>query len=88
MERELSETLRAEVDRLCDEGERHAAAGERAEALASFIEAWELLPEPREEWDASTAIYRGLMRVLRQEGAPSAGYGLVLSTGARLPLAE
>jgi hypothetical protein len=84
VETNLGEALRAEVERLCHEGERHAAAGERAEALACFIEAWERLPEPREEWDVSPSIYRGLMLVLRQQRELTGGIDLVLSTGARL----
>lgn len=59
---------RTEVERLCRQGSVHARAGEHAEALACFMEAWELLPEPREEYQATGLVFRGLTQVLRARG--------------------
>ena len=71
----LQGAQRSEVDRLCREGDGHAAAGEHAEALACFVEAWELLPEPREEYQATARVLRGFTSVLRSRG-PAGGIDL------------
>jgi hypothetical protein len=63
-----------EFDRLegvvlrCAEGRQLARAGDRAAALASYLEAWELLPEPKESWDASTFILSAVGDLLRAGG--------------------
>jgi hypothetical protein len=57
--------LGARVEWLCHEGDRHATAGEPAEAAACFLEAWDLLPAPREECPATAEVLRGLTRLLR-----------------------
>lgn len=74
----LEGALRLEVERLCREAEAHAREGERAEALARLLEAWELLPEPREAYAAAADIYRGLSGVLRDQGLLSGGLDLLV----------
>jgi len=59
------DTVDARVGHLCREGDRHVARGEDAAALACLVEAWELLPEPREECPATADVFRGFTRVLR-----------------------
>lgn len=41
---------------LCAEGDSLAEQGAYAEALASYGEAWRLIPEPKENWNASTWV--------------------------------
>ena len=62
--------LAARVEWLCHEGDRHAGAGELPEAAACLLEAWALLPEPREECPATPLVLRGFTRLLR---APQGG---------------
>ncbi len=56
------------VVRLCREGRRFAKDGDRELALASYLEAWDLLPEPKEGWDASTFILSAVGDLLRSGG--------------------
>jgi hypothetical protein len=57
-----------ELVRLCREGREQAARGERSGALASFLEAWDILLEPKEAWDASTWILAAVGDLLRAGG--------------------
>jgi hypothetical protein len=66
------ERRQAKVVRLCREGRRHAARAEHAEALSCFLEAWELLPEPKEAWSASTFVLAGLGDLVRSGVDPFA----------------
>ena len=79
MSRILQGPERNEVERLCREGDEHARSGEHAEALACFMEAWELLPEPREEYQATAQVFRGFTSVLRHQGALGGGLDLLFS---------
>jgi hypothetical protein len=79
----LQGNARLEVERLCRQGDDHAAAGEHAEALACFMEAWELLPEPREEYLDTATVFRGFTRVLRARGSLGGGLELLLSARSR-----
>lgn len=49
--------------RLCGEAATLAAQGERSLALASFLEAWELLPEPKDD-SGLASVVRGAAREL------------------------
>ena len=61
------------IVRFCREGLERAAAGKNDEAVASYFAAWELLPEPREEWDAAPWILAAVGDVLyRREAFPGA----------------
>ncbi|MBK9519160.1 MAG: hypothetical protein IPO09_17780 [Anaeromyxobacter sp.] len=70
------------MERLCLRGELHLAACEYGEALAFFLEAWELLPEPREEYQGTARVIRGLTRVMRARGDLAEGIGLLLANRA------
>ena len=59
---------RHEVRRLTAEGHRLAHLGENAEALACFVEALYLVPEPRGEHEAIGPIVHGLRQVLEARG--------------------
>jgi hypothetical protein len=71
---------RSEVTRLVAEGDRHAHLGENAEALACYIEALDLVPEPRREHEATDQIFHGLRRVLQARGDLGEGIELLLAT--------
>jgi hypothetical protein len=71
------------VELLCREGDEHASAGELAEALACYMEAWELLPEPREEFADADAVLRGFTRVLRARGDLATGLEIMLGSRSR-----
>lgn len=58
----------AAIARLCREARLHAKDGEKQLALAAYLEAWELLPEPKASWDASTLILSALGDLLHASG--------------------
>lgn len=68
------------MERLCRRGDEHAAAGEHAEALACYVEAWELLPEPREAYLDASRVFRGFSRLMRARGALGEGLDLFLAS--------
>lgn len=53
---ELSEEVYQEIQRLCTAGDELAANGHHEEAIAEYNRAWKLIPEPRNEWEASTWV--------------------------------
>ena len=71
------------IERLCREGNRHASSGEYSEALACFLEAWELLPEPQEAQDAAAPVLAGFTRLLRERRDLAPGLRTLLSRGRR-----
>jgi tetratricopeptide (TPR) repeat protein len=52
----LDDTTHAEIRRLCALGDTHAEAQDFAEALKSYWTAWDLLPDPKQQWNAATWI--------------------------------
>ena len=53
---ELPEHIHVEIERLCAAGDERAQARHFPDALASYWAAWDLLPEPKLEWEAATWI--------------------------------
>ena len=53
---ELPDDLHAKIERLCEEGNELQEEGRLGDALSRFREAWGLLPEPKQEWDAGLWI--------------------------------
>ncbi len=53
---ELSESAHDEIKNLCAAGDALAARGEHEAAVAEYDKAWQLVPEPKSEWEASTWI--------------------------------
>ena len=51
---ELPAETYEQIQRLSAEGDKLAAAAHYADALARYWAAWDLLPEPRTDWDAAT----------------------------------
>jgi tetratricopeptide (TPR) repeat protein len=54
--RTLTDEVHDQVKALCAEGDRVAKRGEFSAALAQYWQAWDLLPEPAENWEAATWI--------------------------------
>jgi tetratricopeptide (TPR) repeat protein len=53
---ELSDAVHTEIERLCAVGDELAKQQQLAQALASYWAAWDLLPDPKTEWEAATWI--------------------------------
>lgn len=53
---ELSESIDAEIKNLCAAGDALAAQAEHAAAVAKYDQAWQLVPDPKNQWEASTWI--------------------------------
>jgi hypothetical protein len=72
------------IERLCREGNRHASAREYSEALACFIEAFELLPEPPEAQPEAAPVMAGLNRLLRERRDLAPGLEALLTGRCQL----
>ncbi len=53
---ELSEKAHDAITTLCNQGDSLAKSGNTISALEKYGQAWEALPEPREQWEAATWI--------------------------------
>lgn len=53
---QLDDALHEQIKTLCAEGDAHVEAGELDDALDCYDEAWDLLPEPKQRWEAATWI--------------------------------
>jgi hypothetical protein len=54
--KKLSKAVHDAITRLCQEGDQFARAGNDQAALEKYTEAWELLPEEKEDWEAATWV--------------------------------
>lgn len=53
---ELEKALHTQITKLCADGDKEAARGEYKAAIAEYNKAWKLIPEPKNDWEASTWI--------------------------------
>ena len=53
---ELSDELHSQIVDLMKAGDDLADAGKHADALPPYHAAWEMLPQPKEVWEAATTI--------------------------------
>jgi hypothetical protein len=53
---ELDDEAHEEIQRLCAQGDELAGTGEHSGALKQYWAAWDLLPEPKTQWEAATWI--------------------------------
>ena len=53
---ELSSTVHDAIQHFCADGDALASAGRYEEAIAEYNRAWEIVPEPKSQWNASTWI--------------------------------
>jgi tetratricopeptide (TPR) repeat protein len=51
---DLPDAVHSEITRLSEEGNQLLEAGEYAKARLRWQRAWDLLPEPRDSWEAAT----------------------------------
>ncbi len=66
---ELPDHLHDHIKSLCRDGDDFAEKGLDKEAYSAYAEAWELIPEPKAEWEASTWVLSALgdIEFLRNE---------------------
>jgi tetratricopeptide (TPR) repeat protein len=55
-QRELPAEVYADIVQLCERGDGLADNERYSEALATYWRAWDMLPEPKTEWEAATWI--------------------------------
>jgi len=53
---ELADALHAKIQSFCEKGDALAEDGSYAAALEQYWAAWDLLPEPKTDWEAATWI--------------------------------
>ena len=53
---ELDSHLHIRISRFCEIGDTLAEEGKYSDAVASYQYAWNLLPDPKENWEAATWI--------------------------------
>ncbi|HMR11615.1 MAG TPA: hypothetical protein PKA88_37800, partial [Polyangiaceae bacterium] len=57
---ELDDSIYARVTDVCDIAEQRIEAGDYASAIRAYQDAYALLPDPREQWEAATWILTGI----------------------------
>src|SRR5262245_7584146 len=53
---ELDGPTHQEIERLCAAGDEEAGQGKYDSAVAEYNRAWQLIPEPKTEWEAATWV--------------------------------
>lgn len=53
---ELDSNTHDKIKALCTSGDQLASAGRYEDAIAEYNEAWDLVPEPKNDWEAATWI--------------------------------
>ena len=53
---ELDSHLHTRISRFCEIGDTLAEDGKYSDAVVSYQYAWNLLPDPKENWEAATWI--------------------------------
>lgn len=53
---ELPSATHEAITQFCADGDAFAGAGRYEEAIAEYNRAWEIVPEPKSQWNASTWI--------------------------------
>lgn len=76
---ELDEKIHARIESICKEGDQLADVGKVPEGIRKYEEAWALLPNPKEEWEAATWILAAIGDALFRSGQ----HGRVLETLGR-----
>lgn len=52
----LENSIHEMITRLCEEGDAFVTSGDFVSALPKYDQAWQHLPQPKEDWDAATWI--------------------------------
>jgi len=71
--KELSNDVHRRLVALCKQGDKLAEAEDYPAALREYRSAWELLPEPRTEWEAATWVMGAIGDAQFQGGDYAAG---------------
>lgn len=79
----LDDATRDAIGRLCRQGRARVAAGDDGLALAALLEAWELLPEPKEAWAVAPAILDAVAGVLQRRAGRTDGLELLVRAEGR-----
>lgn len=66
--RELDSSTYDEIKRLCESGDQLCTQGAFEAAIAEYNKAWELVPEPKNEWGTSTWILAAIGDTAFQAG--------------------
>jgi tetratricopeptide (TPR) repeat protein len=53
---ELPSTVHDAIQHFCSDGDALASAGKYEEAIGEYNRAWEIVPQPKSQWNASTWI--------------------------------
>jgi tetratricopeptide (TPR) repeat protein len=64
----LSPDVQERMDELCREGDEHLDAGDFEHALEAYRTAADLIPDPKEDWQASTWIFTAIGEALYFKG--------------------
>ena len=83
---ELPDDIYENIQRLCAEGDSLADDQNYEEALSKYKEAWELVPDPKNEWNASTWILAAIgdtcfLSGYYQSGTEALNYALICPEG-------
>ena len=60
---ELPAKLLKKITALCEDGDRLGKARDDAAAVDKYHDAWDLIPEPKENWEASTWVLASMGEV-------------------------
>ncbi|XVN16207.1 hypothetical protein QZH47_09475 [Pseudomonas corrugata] len=61
---ELDAGLHESIKDLCGSGDQLAEEGRYEDAIAKYNSAWQLVPDPKNEWEASTWILAAIADAL------------------------
>ncbi|MCK9796589.1 tetratricopeptide repeat protein [Pseudomonas sp. MAFF 302030] len=67
-EMELPDALHEQISDLCEQGDELAESGDYPAALVEYRQAWELIPQPKENWEAATWVLAAIADALYLSG--------------------
>lgn len=68
MRRKLPKKTHEAIEKLSEEGNQFASQGRFAEAMGRFWAAFDLIPEPQTDWEATTRLISSIGDMLFQQG--------------------
>jgi tetratricopeptide (TPR) repeat protein len=71
--RQLDDAIHQEIKAHCAQGDAFVDSGEFEDALAAYNKAWVLVPDPKNEWEASTWILAAIGDLSFQAAWPNSG---------------
>lgn len=67
-EEELPNALYQQITALCKRGDDLLRSGDQRGSYESYSQAWELIPEPKIDWEASTWVLSALGEIMFRRG--------------------